>query len=115
MAAILSLPRTFRKDPGEEALHARKGRVTVTVNYKDPHCGPNSGHYVSPPKTSYQAACRKKPTTDIQHYTRVFNASMISRYAYAGLWGFSTYLTCSHRIANVPLTARADYRCTLLV
>nr|ANR76343.1 DNA methyltransferase [Ganoderma lucidum] len=80
------------KDPGKEPLAPRKGKVTVAVNYKDPHCGPNSGHYVSPPKTSYQAACRKKPTTDVQHYTRVFNASMISR------------------IANVPLTARADYR-----
>ncbi|PIL29860.1 DNA methyltransferase [Ganoderma sinense ZZ0214-1] len=80
------------KDPGEEPLNPRKGSVTVAVKYTEPYCGPRSGHYISPPKNSYQAACRKKPATDIQHYTRVFKDSMISR------------------IANVPLHARADYR-----
>nr|VWP01255.1 Glucans biosynthesis glucosyltransferase H (EC [Ganoderma boninense] len=80
------------KDPGQEALDPRKGNVTVVVKYTEPYCGPSSGHYVSPPMNSYQAACRKKPATDLQHYTRVFKDSMISR------------------IANIPLQARADYR-----
>ncbi|KAI1797446.1 S-adenosyl-L-methionine-dependent methyltransferase [Ganoderma leucocontextum] len=85
------LPFDWR-DPGQKDLEPRKGKVTIDVDYADAHCGPRSGHYVSSPKTSYQVACRKKPTTNIQHYTRVFKPSMISR------------------IANVPLQARADYR-----
>ncbi|KAI0652489.1 S-adenosyl-L-methionine-dependent methyltransferase [Trametes meyenii] len=45
------------------------------------------------PKTSYQARCRKGPSTkDLQHFTRIFPLETVER------------------VVNVPLTAGADYR-----
>ncbi|TBU32705.1 S-adenosyl-L-methionine-dependent methyltransferase [Dichomitus squalens] len=79
------------KDPGKNGMKARKGVLSIECDPKKPYCGP-LGDYARSPRNSYQKACRTKPATELQHYTRTFKHAVVSR------------------ITNVPLKSRADYR-----
>ncbi|KAF8262785.1 S-adenosyl-L-methionine-dependent methyltransferase [Lactarius quietus] len=57
--------------------------------------GPVSGlalRYHHPPRTSFQAWCRRRRTEDLQHFTRALKPATVER------------------VINIPLIARADYR-----
>jgi len=47
-----------------------------------PWCGISGGNitYEHAPKTTFQLQCRKKPTKDIQHYTRTYEPKKVERY-----------------------------------
>ena len=72
-------PRRYDKTA---PLRARENVTTVRCDPGRPGCGPPlkpDALYASPPRTSFQARCRQRPATDLQHVTRVYKPEVVER------------------------------------
>ncbi|KAI9429370.1 hypothetical protein BJY52DRAFT_1345301 [Lactarius psammicola] len=97
--AISDLPRFDWTNPSLHRLRERGARVpALKCDQAKKHIGfegPVSGtglRYHHPPRTSFQAWCRRRRTEDLQHFTRVLKPATVER------------------VVNIPLIPRADYR-----
>lgn len=90
----------------------RLGIKSVACKKTDAYAGlPGVVQYHHEPKTRYQIRARAKPTTDLQHYTRVFVPKKVERYVFTFELGsliFHHQTLC--RTIAIPLEANADYR-----
>ncbi|KAH9932061.1 S-adenosyl-L-methionine-dependent methyltransferase [Epithele typhae] len=58
----------------------RQGHRTVKNDPDEAECGPTLARgreYDTEPRTSYQARCRERPTTDLQHVTRTYKPETV--------------------------------------
>ncbi|KIM70040.1 hypothetical protein SCLCIDRAFT_12660 [Scleroderma citrinum Foug A] len=93
--AISDLPEFHWRHP-KRVLNPREMRMEKLRDCKEsePWCGVSGENftYEHAPKTTFQLRCRKKPTKDIQHYTRTYEPKKVER------------------IVTIPLDPDADYR-----
>ncbi|KAI0756373.1 S-adenosyl-L-methionine-dependent methyltransferase [Daedaleopsis nitida] len=93
----------------------RQSRNVLAVecdSSKARYCGPDVSPedvYSHPPRTSFQQACRRQPTKDIQHFTRTFKPHVVERYAGSPSPSKITLRLISS-VVNIPLKRNADYR-----
>ncbi|KAI9070389.1 S-adenosyl-L-methionine-dependent methyltransferase [Trametes sanguinea] len=100
--AIGDLPEFDWKDPRKlqscsAGCGEKSSRRVFECKSSEPHCGLSGPSEVVPykyekPRTSFQARARRRPTTDIQHYTRTLPAATVER------------------VVNIPVAPGADYR-----
>ena len=89
-------------------------RPTLKCDSGEPFCGyqgPSEvvGYKYNKPCTSFQVKCRRKPTSDLQHYTRTLQQATVERWVNYTVNLDKTILILS-RVVNVPLYPGADYR-----
>lgn len=109
--------------PSQKRIEARQRAAQIPVwecDQEKPYVGHGGAmRYHHPPRTTFQAVCRKARTEDLQHFTRTLKPATVERWVcYRNSQGVYTDNYVCHlvfSVVNIPLTARADYRCTDLV
>ncbi|OBZ68208.1 DNA (cytosine-5)-methyltransferase 1B [Grifola frondosa] len=103
--AIGDLPRFDWKNPRKLELSTRqylddipeeghRNIPAIACDRSKPYCGPakTEPYHHRKPLTSFQVRCRIRPTTDLQHFTRVLKEETVER------------------VVNIPLNPKADYK-----